>query len=34
MDLVAPAGDADSDSNVTTTDRMGSLGEKGPKLYD
>ena len=35
MDLVAPTGNASSVSNVTTTDRMGSLGKNsGNYMYD
>ncbi|MDP3916075.1 MAG: S8 family serine peptidase, partial [Bacteroidota bacterium] len=33
MDLVAPSGDANSNNNVTTTDRMGSLGEETSGNY-
>ena len=35
MDLVAPTGDANSNGNVTTMDRMGSLGEDSDNyVYD
>jgi len=34
MDLVAPTGDVNSDNNVSTTDRMGNLGEDSGNYMD